>query len=275
MKIESARISKEESSAIREIADTAYFKSNFKFLRQHNGWRKKALHIFIGEESGGKSTLTRTLIIDTLEGSKHYGTLPNVGLWLSEESVQDFKTEYALCGYGDLSDRIKILSEQDNETFRTARDYLKSMEQMIEEYNLKILFIDNITTSERYVESNPAEQAIIANTLKRIAKVRNIPIVIIAHTGAGVTNGNVKLIENNHIVGSKAFPRIANFFYILQPIRTPTNRYNIIRTTKHRGYQLTSGLHELYYSSKVRLFIKDAPLFFNDFKEMFKEREQL
>ena len=140
---------------------------------------------------------------------------------------------------------------------------------------LEILFLDNLTTSFCYMDRPISEQSIASKAIKELAIKHNIPIVVIAHTGADITENFPQMIEMNHIRGSKTIVNLAEFFYILQSFYVGTERHNILRISKHRGQEVSDRLYKLYYYSKFRLFGKDEILAFGALKEIFKQRNRL
>lgn len=262
-----ANITKEEIELWREEKLKTKFPSAFRFLNAHKGWREGKLHTILGVSHGGKSTLVRTIIIDALEGKNQ------VGIILSEESEIDFLIETSDSGF-DKFDNLNIYEELSKD-FSSASEYMSKVETFIIEYGIKILFLDNITTSFCYMDRKVGEQGIIAKAFKNLAIKYNIPIVIVAHTGAHVTEYYAGLIETNDIRGSKTIVNLSEFFYIMQSFFVGDQRHNTLRIAKHRGQVVMNRMYELYYYSKVKIFGKDELIQFKELKEIYKNRNKL
>jgi ABC-type proline/glycine betaine transport system ATPase subunit len=64
--------------------------SKLGFLNAHNGLRRGSLHLVLGTTGGGKSTLVRTVLRDIIFNADNQ---LSVGVWLSEETVEDYKRQ--------------------------------------------------------------------------------------------------------------------------------------------------------------------------------------
>lgn len=268
------QITRTERERRLEQSHGQQFYSAFNLLNEHNGWRNGKLHLFIGPTGAGKSTLTRTLLMDSLMGkgkdSSHF-----VGNWLSEESEDEFITEINEIKIPDsLACRLFIQSEQDN-SYETIEAWMMALKNFVDENKLSILFIDNITTSQFYMDAKPDVQGRITRALKRLAQVCNIPVVIFAHTSAEVTETHPKLINVENIRGSKNLPNMVEFSYIIQPFYYEGERHNFIRIAKHRGQHIKERLFKFYYYERVKIFGKDEHKSFESFKQLFNKREKL
>lgn len=262
---------KELSMLMHESKKTDY-KTHYNFIRAHNGYRKGKIHLAIGPSSGGKSTLTRSLILDFLLSLKFDEF---VHVHLSEESEIEFLIEIGSTGLGfDKIKQIIITSEQDNE-YKNENDLFLKLNESLSNNKVMGLFFDNITTSFCYIDKKTSTQADISLKIKKLCKINNIPIILIAHTGGDSTMASSRLIEMNDIRGGKSLTNIVEFMYILQPIFVENTRYNIIRVVKHRGTTLTNPYFKLEYSSKSKLFTCDTSIEFKEFKGIFNKRNVL
>lgn len=265
-----------EKMLMSEDSSKIQWLTHFNFLKQHNGLRNGKLHVFLGTTGAGKSTLTRTLICDclsNLKGSK------NAGIWLSEETVQDFKLEFSRSGYEQCTDNFILTSElypEIRKRITTPESFLNVVSKFIEKFKLKLLFLDNITTSFSYINGRGIEaQNKIANGLKDIAAKYGIPLVVIAHTNAEISDNFNGIISSNHIRGSKMLTLVAEFLYILQRVIIGDEIHPLIRIEKHRGQDVKKNLFQLGYVPKRRIFAIDSPVGFDEFKELFKNRNKL
>jgi len=227
----------------------------------------------LGTSHGGKSTLIRSLLIDIALGTEEKNTL----LWLSEETVIEFLSELYRSGISaDKLKNLHVISELDlMDDFESAQELLKYVEKYCEDNDIGLIFFDNITTSVIYMDRPPTDQAKIAIYLKKLANRLVVPLVIIAHTGAAVTDSMARLIEMNDIRGAKSIVNLAPFFYILQAFHCGNQIYSTIRITKHRGQEVQHKFYKLFYSPPARLYAKDELVSFDDFKSIYKKRNIL
>lgn len=261
-------ITKEEIDLWKVEKRKTEFNSTFSFLKAHNGWKRGNVHTVLGVSHGGKSTLTRTLIIDALDSGKR-----NVSVVLSEENEIDFLIELTDSGFGKYENLF--VHEELDKTYLSVKEYLNRLEMFLIESQADILFLDNLTTSFCYMDRKVAEQSIVAKALKNLAIKLNIPIVVIAHTGANVTEHYAGMIEMNDIRGSKTIVNLSEFFYILQSFFVGDKRHNTLRIAKHRGQNVVDRMYELFYYPPVKIFGKDEMLKFADLKEIYKNRNKL
>jgi energy-coupling factor transporter ATP-binding protein EcfA2 len=253
-------------------ANNQRFFSAHGLLNEHNGWRDSKLHLFIGPTGAGKSTLTRSLLLDCLVGTNNKFI---AGLWLSEETTSEFITEINHVKIPDhIGDRVVVESEQEME-FKTCNNWLLSLKSFIEKNNLDILFLDNITTSIFYNDADSKEQARIARALKKLAQIMDIPIVILAHTSAEITETYPRMINLENIRGSKNLTNMVEFAYIIQPFFHHGEKHVFIRIAKHRGQDVQNRIFKFYYYCNQKIYGKSEPKPFDQFKELFNKREKL
>lgn len=270
MKIEATS---EEMEALRESSENVFFPSYYKFLSNHNGFRKKNIHVFLGTSHGGKSTLVRSLILDLCLSEKPKPVL----LILSEESVIEFMSEFFRSGIDpDKFTTLYVISEIDEaENFGSAQAFMKYVENYAIEKDIELLFFDNITTSICYMDRTPQEQAIVSIYFKKLAARLDLPVILIAHTGAQCTDNMNRLIEMNDIRGGKTLVNLAHFFYIMQNFHSGNIIASTIRICKHRGQDVVDKFYKLIYIPKARVYAKDERISFSDVKEIFKNRNKL
>jgi len=267
--MESMHFTQEELDAGIKESKESHFASSLSFLNAHNGLRKGSVHLVIGTASGGKSTLVRTLIRDLLfkkENLKH-----SISVWLSEETCKEYKTQLM---YGmPVSEELKrgaLISEEEHS--QESFDFFLDHQKII---NPSVLIYDNMTTSRFYDGQTPAQQRSVFSKLKAITKELNCATIVIAHTGAEVSDGMDRLIVPNDIRGAKSPVNGTEFLYILQRFKDESGQfYPTVRTTKHRGQDLVHDLYFLHYMKELRAFVKDSPLEFSKFKELYASRQK-
>lgn len=274
-----ALLTPEYMDRLTGLASEIHINTSFAFLKAHNGLKKGKVHAMMGSSHSGKSTLVRSLILDALIHNPDKKVL----LFLTEETTLDFVKEFALTGFRreNLADHFKIVSAMDEDTMFSIED----IGSLIKEFKPDLLFLDNITTASFYASSRPSEQTEVVHRLKHLIKEANIPLFLILHTGSEVVDNMNRLIEMNDVRGSKHIVNIAEFFYAAQSIHfqtydslTKKHRpaiFPTIHIKKHRGEHCEERLFSLVYDSKKRCYTSDQFLPFNDFKEMFKDRNKL
>lgn len=255
-----------------------FFKSRFLFLNEHNGFRPGNLHVFLGVSGGGKSTLTRSILSDILYFSEEK---ENVLLWLSEETIYDFKTDFSLTSPGEKAKQLKIISEQDLEAeknplkkidTKSPRDLLQYIKTMCIEEEIKILIFDNITTSGIYDDKHYSVQAEVTTALKQLAADLRIPILIYAHTASSI---KTNMIDQSDVRGNRGLANKAPFFYVMQQFMMNEVPFSTIRIVKFRSQDPDHKLYQLIYNKSNRMYGKDIRLDFKEFKKRFKERDSL
>lgn len=263
-----------EMEELDEKSKTIFFGSNYQFLNEHRGYRPGNMHIFLGTAGGGKSTLVRSLLIDVLPRLKKG---KKVLLWLSEETAEEFTIEFGKTGivkHGrPLLDKLHIFSEQENDM--DAKESLCELSRLAMKDEYGFVFIDNITTSEFYMDLKPNVQSMVAKKIKGICQKAYVPFVLIAHTGAEISDSFSRLIVPNDIRGSKSIVNLAPFYYVMQRFLTDDSIYPTLRVCKHRGQIVNKSIFLLRFCQHTVLFKDDRSISFEIFKEAFKNRNTL
>ncbi len=264
---------------LKEQKQTRDLRTAFALLSAHNGLRKGKLHLFLAPTSGGKSTLGRSLLFDALDNNPDL----NVLIYLSEESEDNFLKELADSEYGNQSglDRLIIYSEIDQGESLDSGKLL----MLLEENETDLFILDNITTAHFYQDLTTQAQGKVVNKIKNICVKKNIPVIVMAHTRAEVTDNMTRTIESNDIRGSKTIVNYSEFLYVLQSfsieqydnlLKKRANKiYSTISIKKSRGEQLSHRLFFLKYDDRKRIYFSDREMEFQEFKNLFKERNHL
>lgn len=264
----------EIEEAQREASSILY-DTKFNFLRQHNGFRNSNIHLILGTSGGGKSTTVRTLLIDILPKVPRGKKLL---LWLSEETAEEFFVEINKSGLIEhgrpLLDKLDIFSEQEH-IDDSAQQLEFKMSEFVKSGQYGFLIFDNLTTSEMYMGRKPNEQGAFSKRLKAKIQETRIPLLIVAHTKAEVTDNMHRLIESNDIRDSKSIVNLAQFIYVLQTFYINEKRINTLRIVKNRGQLVEQSMFVLKFEPKTFLFGTDRAIDFNEFKSIFKERNKL
>lgn len=266
----SLHFTEEEQAKYEAELKEIHFHSSLGFLNSHNGLRRGSMHLVLGTTGGGKSTLVRTVLRDLIFNPKND---VQVGVWLSEETVKDYKRQVA---YGMPShDRLlstNAFSELDGSTKMSKK---LTFFEWLEFYKPDVLLLDNVTTSAMYNDKSAAEQGAFAAELKEKTTKLNMATVIIAHTDAKATDSMGRLINLNDMRGSKTLGNLVEFAYILQRFEINDGFYPTIRVVKHRSQELMHSLYYLQYDNRLRSFKGDLAIDFKKFKEMYGQRNRL
>lgn len=255
---------KEFSDSLKEV----HFHSKLGFANSTNGFRRGCMHLFIAGSGAGKSTLTRTLIRDLIFEKKNNIIL---GLWLSEESVKEYKTLFSL---GSVSHEkllcTEVYSEQDN---NSASELL--FFEWLEMIKPDVLIYDNITTSKFYMDKRPEQQSTFATKLKNAIKKLNCAALIIAHADSQQTGQRGGLLDINNIRGSKTIVNLVEFAYLVQTFKTPKGIYSILRIAKSRSQNIIHDTYLLNYLKEIMAYPTDTAIPFEKFKEVYDARNKL
>jgi len=248
-------------------------RTQYGFLLEHNGLRRGKLHCIISTSSGGKSTLSRSMIVDLI---KENNLIKNVGLILSEEGMYEVTASMEEAGLDDKGfSRLDMISYADQIETMTMGNFLFELESFITSNKIGILFIDNLTTLSCYVESTPAQQSEIVSQIKRMAITYGITTVLVMHTGGNVMDNAGYLIDQNQVHGGKGIVRLAEFFYVLQKFTIGDTIFSTLRITKNRGFNIQNAFYSLVYEPNKKIYSKDVALNFEDFKEMYSKRNRI
>lgn len=257
----------DEARNFKKSLMAVHFHSNFGWVNSHNGFRRGSMHLLIAGTGAGKSTITRSIIRDLIF---HKDNDCIVGVWLSEETIEEYKTLFSLgVSSNDKLLNTNAISEMDNSEINEL--YFFEWLGMIQP---DILILDNITTSKFYVDKKPDEQARFATKLKEALKKNNCAGVIIAHADSQQTAQRGGLLDINNIRGSKTICNLTEFAYILQTFSTPLARFTALRIVKSRSQKLVHDLYYLKYEPSSMSYVSDTASEFKEFKEAFNARNK-
>jgi hypothetical protein len=257
-----------EQAAFEASLKEVHFSSTLGFANSTKGFRRGNMHLFIAGTGGGKTTLTRTLLRDLLFQP---GPAPIVCVWLSEESLEEYK---ALLSMGLPSDDRLLNTMAFSEQDKPEATELLFFEWM-EMHSPDVLIFDNITTSKFYSDKRPHEQAAFASKLKNVIKKTKCAGLIVAHADSQQTNQKGGLLDINNIRGSKAICNLTEFAYLFQTFKTPKAIYSILRIAKSRSQNVIHDTYLLTYNPLTMSYTSDAAIPFEKFKEVYNERNRL
>lgn len=251
---------------LREI----HFESQFGFLNAHNGLRRGCLHVLLGTSGGGKSTLARSILRDLICNNSDK---IQVAVWLSEETVEEYKMQLAT-GMPSMTRLLRTEAESEldiKDSFGEMRLF-----EWLEFNRPDVLLFDNITTSKFYMDKRPGEQGEFVKKVKSISKKLNMATIMVAHTDSKVSDSQKDLITLNQIRGGKDICNLTEFAYILQRFETSKGGfYPTLRVVKHRSQNLIHNSYHLKYEPRVRSYIGDASINFEEMNAAFKSRNRL
>lgn len=239
--------------------------SRYEFLKKHNGIRPNCLHGMIGTMGSGKSTLFKCIIAETAANSK-------VLVWLSEEKIVEYQP---LINYLDKS-CVKNISFVEEKTVpkeyrENQEQFFQYFEQMAEEADADVVFIDNVTTSALYNNKFGLNgQMNTADFLIDFVK-RKCSVFYVGHTTSEVTDNYGKVVSPEQIRGTKHLPIVTEYMYILQKFTTEEKQYNVLRVAKYRHHEEARGWYALKYERKA--YIGDGKVPFAVINRIFKMRD--
>ncbi len=278
-------INKESMHGIFDLLkerEKVHFYSDFKFLSAHKGHRPGNLHLYLGVAHGGKSTLIRSLILDAL---KRIDKDKKILVWLSEESENDFLIEFSMALKGfDQKDaevifkKLLIHSELSfskhfkTEPMSTKFNYFK---EAVNKPEVDLIFFDNVTTSCFYMDQKIETQSFFIKEVKEVIGECRKPLILVAHTGADVTENANRLINMNDIRGCKSIINVVQYCYILQRFHIGEMYFSTLRISKHRGQTVDEKVYTMTFDKEKNLYTKDRHLEFEEMKDNYRRRNVL
>lgn len=257
----------EEAKSFEASLRLIHFHSKFGWPNSHNGFRRGNMHLLIAGTGAGKSTLTRAIALDIVLHKENDCT---VAVWLSEETVDEYKALFSL---GKASNG-KLLSTSAN----SELDVTDLSELMFFEWlhfvEPDVFIYDNITTSSFYVDKTPPEQAKFARKLKKTLKELNCAGIIIAHGDSQQTQQRGGLLDINNIRGSKTICNLAEFAYTFQLFVSESAKAAFLRIVKSRSQRIIHDTYLLKYDPSSMSYVGDIAIPFSEFKKANDERNK-
>lgn len=254
-----------------EEDETIFFKSKFKFLMTHNGFRPGELHMLLSTSGSGKTTLMKSIIFDMSKDVK-------ILYWLSEEIEKTFRKHIANKSISNsLIRNITVVSELESSLCINAEGMaiVNALKAYIAECSPDIVIFDNITTSAAYADLKPHVQNAVIREIKSYAAKTNIPFLFVAHTKGDINIYNQGLLSGNDIRGSKGVINYIEFLYIFQKLSIGENYFNFINIEKHRSQQVEGKFFALEYSPKKNSYVQDWGIDFETMKANYGQRNIL
>lgn len=267
---------------IKGDSDKYFFNTEIPFLREHNGYRPKCLHLFIGSAGGGKSSLLFAQIFDLIKcNPKAYAEGRKVGIYLSEEKMERFRVQLVKMGlYGPekskITDCIKVFSEKDYRIKNNLQkihysDILNIMQDFIFKESLSILFIDNITTTDPYLDDRHEEISPLAKGLANLSDKANIPLVVYAHTKGDIESPDFSMED---IRQKKTIVNLAEFCYLIHRYHG-SNINSELQIRKYRGYPVKNNFYGLIYNFDMGIIQSYIPSSLHNYRAKNKQYREI
>jgi hypothetical protein len=258
----------DSKARLQLLKNEVHFKSRFKHLQAHNGFRPGELHTFIAEKGGGKSTLVRAWVIDMLLQDKR------VYIRLSEERSQpyfDAIVEYLGPDYAHKSSTLIVDSEIEIGQDELGDNYIDSLQARTIASNAQILIIDNFTTSA-LARVAPNTQERFAVNLRQMAMDSDIPVIVVAHTEKGYSNKK-GIATGDNIRGNMTLSNTAAYIYTLTVFHQLAGRPAILFIDKARFHpSANKKLFMLSYEQET--YVSDRPMTFDDVKVVLRDAQK-
>lgn len=269
--------SEAQEAYLKSLIDCVEFRTKIPFISSHMGWRRGNLHLFIGTAGGGKSALMFQILIDLVSNNyDKFKAGAKILVYLSEETVQFFKANLVKMGMvGERAKKflsyIDVISEPDVRNQR-ANLQLSAIEigdiisQALDSDNYQFFILDNITTTDPYLEDRHLEISPLAKRIQSICRNKMIPFVVFAHTKGDVTGPGFSMEE---IRQKKTITMIAEFCYLIHRF-SGTKADSFLQVVKHRGYPLENWFFKMKYNMQTRIIDGFVPSDRDDFKDALK-----
>lgn len=271
--------SDKEKLKLMEENQRYYFgEPRFEFLKAHRGLRPGEMHLLLGSQGKGKSTLSRSIALDLL--SKGFKVF-----WLStEETRKQMKTSFAfLQAENKELANLNFMHEDDLKVvagdLTNLDGYFQYLDFVFRHSDNNVFLLDNLTTSTFYDSQPPSQQTLYVEKLRELMrKKRDIPFLIVAHTGKNVKDSVGSAIDGNDIRGVNTASNKAEQLYVYRQIRAPSQtgnirRFSFVKIEKSRMHGASGQCFELFYDVTRKEFSGDEKISGADFKAIFERRE--
>ena len=260
-------VSQIEMDMHKKLCATQFIPSRYNFLNGHNGIRPNTLHGLMSNTSAGKSTLFKSIIVETARVMK-------VLVWLSEEEIVEYQM---LIMELDPSIVKNIVFITERSLPEEARDNQKLFHAKFRELVLKsgagTVFIDNITTSPFYDATfGYRGQTKTTNFLLDFVK-EVCSVFYIAHTDKSIRNNHNKMLTPEDIRGAKDLGLQTEYFYGMQVFTSAGQKYVVLTTLKARFHDVA---HRSYFLAfKKGTYVGDGAMSFEQINTLFQNRDYL
>lgn len=257
----------EEVEIRREILDTTFIPSRYNHVKKHNGFRPNTLSGLIAPTGIGKSSLTKTYVIELAK-------VCPVLLWISEETKTEYQELISTLDKGIL-DNITFVDEKkiDSSIKENQELFFKTF---IDQYSIskaKYIVIDNITTSPFYSSRFGIRGQEKTTDFFRAFVKKHCSIFWVAHTRSeiGVNYGKALVAED--IKQSKELALNTEYLYGMQRFTSGNEIYNVLQVLKARHHNDAVGWYFMAFAKGS--YVGDGELSFEQVNTIFKNRDYL
>lgn len=192
-------------------------------------------------------------------------------VWLSEETQEEYFGELQRSGFEVDFNLLSAYSEQE----KNSSTLFEELCEHIEKNQIKFIFFDNITTSKWYGLTSNQQQAESADRLKTLVNKTGVIAIIFAHTKSSISDNYDRIVDDTDIRGNTSIVNMSQFTYTMQRIFQNNLIVPTIKIGKSRSQNIKNRIFKLEFHEKFRMYACDRPIDFNDFKNMFKERNKV
>lgn len=256
-----------EIEAQEELNAHQFVESRYNFLNGHKGVRPNSLHGLMANTGIGKSSLTKTVIV---ENARVIKTL----IWLSEEKIVEYQMLISKLDKSVLSN-ITFVQERDipEKYKQTSELFFRKFIDIVMESGCGFVFIDNITTSPFYSSRfGPVGQTKTTTFLLSFVK-QYCSIFYVSHTASNISDNLNRMLKPEDIRGAKDLPMQTEFLYGMQRFTSGDNKYNVLSVLKARGYDSAPGTYALVYTKGS--YVGDGKISFEGVNTLFQNRDFL
>lgn len=254
---------------IEKDLKTSFYPSKLNVFKKTFGYRKAELSTIIAPYGNGKSTFTRTSIIDFLDNKT------KVLVILSEEKCEAYKKDIWMFFYfkthkneeetNKIMSKLVILSFMEGELSNV--DNSKALRSFLNEFicteEIEAVFFDNFTTSP-LGNASITDQGKSVIALKKVAVEFDIPIVLVLHTEKG-TNIYNDTPTGENVRGNAASANIGSYNYIVVTffkLKVPRAFVVIDKSRYHSD--ANKKVFELTYDKDLKIYISDKESSFEE-----------
>lgn len=252
--IGSGFLTKDEYANVKRDHESTHFPTDLNVFKDHKGFRLGEIHNFVGPKGGGKSTWSKTILIQLC--LSEISTL----LYISEEERTKYLKvvhEAALLTMKDQSvienklSYMTVLPELKNRGKFEIETFFESIRDLIEVTGSKVFILDNYTTSFLAYQHINRQPDIFAR-FKELAIELNIAVLIFLHTSK---QADLRKMDGDSVKGHAASINMGSYNYIIRQTGTGIDTRNFIFTEKSRYHpKANKCLYEAKYNARVGLF---------------------
>jgi len=271
-------VSFEKRHDILRNRDKVFYTSDFQFLQDLNGWRKGEVHVVLGDKGDGKSTFSRTILLDLLK----HGHRPLI--YLSEDEAEEYLTDILGRELHAFDGQVAVIGELNQLThLKTSEDpidilmktFVIYLETALKTHKPDFLVIDNISTSVVFDENDKKAVLSFYNYLHRIAVYYSIPVLFFSHVKSDLKRIPYKVTD---IRGNKSLINMTENTAALYKVlrQDPESGETEIRSAFHwivsRKQKCSSHKYMLNFDPDVAKFDVAARLEESEFQEFYVKK---